>query len=870
MDKILTPKQLDAYKQEDIKLRLFTSKITYALAIIYIPAGFLLDWLIYPDHMWNFLNLRILNTIAFLLIFPLHFLKIGEKLVKFFPLFVGFSVCWLISWMIYKTDGPKSSYYGGLNLILLAMSVITPWTVWETLIMWLGIMLMYCVACFIHSQDLATDANFYISITGITCAISNYFSSNARVRDFMLRQELNDRNQELQKLDQQKTQFFSNISHELRTPLTLILSPIQDLLNKAEKLPEEVHKTLLLAMQNSLRLLKLINDLLEVTRLEQSEVKVEFKKLEVGMLVRSWADSIRHFSIAKGVKLEVLGPRENIWIQGDVNLLEKVFLNLFTNAIKFTPEDGTIYVRWKLDGEDVFFEVEDTGIGIPEEQLPKIFDRFHQVDGSSTRRYQGVGIGLSLVRDIVYQHGGSIFVKSVVGKGSCFEVKIKALKNVDDCDKETSVNDYKFRVATTDPMLAAFKSADRFLIQSEDSESLPEIGQGEFTLLVVDDEPDMRRFISSTLSESYKIIQAADGLSGLELARKSSPNLILLDWMLPGLNGLEICKSLKDNEKTRGIKIIMLTAKVDEESKLEGLNAGADDFLVKPFSTLEVQSRVKNHLSTAALESDLRKQNVKLQETLDTLKATESQLIQSEKMNALGNLSAGLLHEINNPLNFSLTAISFAHQTLPKEEEMVKEALDDIQSGLNRVRDIVSDLRIFAYPDEKGTLEWISIEEPIKSALRMLAHELKDVEFEKCVCEDPMFYASRQQITHIVLNLLSNSLKAVKDVVKERRPLIRLQVDKMEGNHLRLVVRDNGCGVSSKNIAKVFNPFFTTREVGEGLGIGLSLCHTLVKNHKGTIEMESSLGEWTEVIVTLPLNPMEVEDDIRNRSVQVF
>ncbi|MEM9444070.1 MAG: ATP-binding protein [Verrucomicrobiota bacterium] len=749
------------------------------------------------------------------------------------------------------------------------MSVLIPWSLWETMILWLGTLFLYTVACLAHSQIINIEVSFFIFLTGLACVISTYLASKARLKDFLLRQQLNERNDELQRLDQQKTQFFSNISHELRTPLTLILSPIQDLLHKSEKLPDQVHKTLLLAMQNSLRLLKLINDLLEVTRLEQAEFKADFKRIEAGGMVKSLAHSIRHLAIAKEIKLQIEGAKEPLWILGDLSLLEKVFLNLFTNAIKFTKEGGVIYVRCRKDGEQVFFEVEDTGIGIPEKELPNIFDRFHQVDGSSTRKYQGVGIGLSLVRDLVHKHGGKIEVKSEEGKGTCFQICLKGAPAQTDEEAVTlSTQTSSIPKASQDPLLAAFKSADRFLVHHEESEALPEIGQGEFTLLVVDDEPDMRRFITSTVSEKYTIIQAADGVSGLELAKARRPHLILLDWMLPGMSGPEVCKKIKGDKETRGIKILMLTAKMDEESKIEGLNAGADDFLVKPFSTLELQSRVKNHLNTAALEADLRESNQELQQALDHLKATESQLIQSEKMNAMGNLSAGLLHEINNPLNFSLTALSFASQSLSSDDEMVREALDDIENGLGRVRDIVSDLRIFAYPDEKGSLEWVSMEEPIKSALRMLSHELNNVEFESQVCNDSIAYLCRQQITHVVINLISNSVKATKDTAAKRKPQIYLKVEKVEDEYLRLSVKDNGCGVSQETLKKVFNPFFTTREVGEGLGIGLSLCHTLVKNHKGTIDMRSKEGEWTEVIVTLPINPAEGKDDSRNRLLQ--
>ncbi|MCP4667088.1 MAG: response regulator, partial [Deltaproteobacteria bacterium] len=263
-------------------------------------------------------------------------------------------------------------------------------------------------------------------------------------------------------------------------------------------------------------------------------------------------------------------------------------------------------------------------------------------------------------------------------------------------------------------------------------EALPIAGKGDYTILVVDDEPDMRRYLVSVLAEEYRVLQADTGEKGLDLVRSHAPDLILLDWMLPGMDGLEICHILRNDIQSRDIKIILLTARVDEASKIKALKQGADDFLTKPFSTIEVQTRIANQLRTATLQNDLRKQNVDLENAFNKLKETESQLVQSEKLRGLGTLSAGLLHEVNNPLNYTLTAVNYAlHLPGVLDYKEIKEALEAIEEGMGRIRDIVVDLRTFAHPEGEGQRQDVDLNAALDSALTLVAHETKGMSIVK-------------------------------------------------------------------------------------------------------------------------------------------
>ena len=377
---------------------------------------------------------------------------------------------------------------------------------------------------------------------------------------------------------------------------------------------------------------------------------------------------------------------------------------------------------------------------------------------------------------------------------------------------------------------------------------------GLATVLVVDDEPDMRRYLVSMLRDEYRVFQAADGIDGLRLAQEIMPDAMILDLMLPNLDGLEVCRQLKQSQQTRGIKIILLTARVDEEAKLTALKNGADDFVTKPFSRIEVLSRLANLNETARLERDLEQSNEQLKSALNNLKQTQAQLVQSEKLNALGALAAGLLHEINNPLNYSLTALQLVRaDPLVKSNELLGEVCGDIDEGMQRIRTIVSDLRAFAYPSEADKRSRFEFAEALESAQRFTAHELKDVRIVTDLPRRATVLGSKTHVTQVLVNLLLNSVKAIRGVEEDVDGWIRVTAV-VRDDRLVVTVGDNGVGMDENTLQHIFDPFFTTRDVGEGMGLGLSICHTIVTNHGGTIVARSTLGKGSELVFDLPLS----------------
>jgi signal transduction histidine kinase len=389
----------------------------------------------------------------------------------------------------------------------------------------------------------------------------------------------------------------------------------------------------------------------------------------------------------------------------------------------------------------------------------------------------------------------------------------------------------------------AHRAADRF-VQVERREPS--------TVLVVEDEPDMRGFIASALASEYRVMQAADGESGLALIRQHRPDLVLLDLMLPRMDGLDVCQAVKKDEELRGTKVVLLTARTDEPAKITALERGADDFLIKPFSTVEVKTRLANLLHEAKLEREVRDRNAELEDAMARLQNAEAQLVQTEKMNALGNLAAGLLHEINNPLNYALTAIQLAEDAAPAEDEDLQEMLNDISMGMTRIRDIVSDLRSFAYPSAENMQDRVDLTACLDTAARLASHEIDGFAVLRDVPSSCRVIGSKTQITHLLLNVLTNSAQALRGANGGRESQIRVSAS-ADASRVRVRVWDNGVGIEPDNLPMIFNPFYTAKDVGEGMGLGLSICHTIVKNHGGEISAQSETGEWTEVSFDLPL-----------------
>lgn len=879
-----------AYEEQDKHFAIGRIQVGCFLAMAMLPLGALVDiWMYkgnnFPGHAF------IIRCIGSALMLPFLMLVNtvwGTKNHRAIGVLLAMIPAADMSVILYLTGDPASPYYAALNLVLLAIGLVLQWNFLQSLVAVTLVILMYTVVCIaLYNPDKTMEGAkiftnyWFLGLTGIIVVTGNYLQTRLRLAEFALRyrldasqKELERSNKRLRELDELKGRFFANISHELRTPLTLLLAPLEALrlqagLNSDMRLRENMDTM----YANGLRLLKLINDLLDLVRLETGKLRLKIEPIDVNDFLRGLVTAVKRVAEDKGIKVLCDVALEVEKIRADPDKLEKVFLNLLFNSVKFTPAGGTIALTATPDGDHVLLKVSDTGVGIDPNHLPYIFDRFWQADDSANRKFQGTGIGLALVKELVEAHQGTVVAQSQLGEGTTITVRIpQVCSGAAGTSSDTSIILAETAKTTPTPntpnpvvndknwLAALYRRAEMFpgFIPLRDTlRPLSAPGGGNRPrLLIADDEPDMLRFLETQLGEHYEIIAASDGDQAVTLASQYLPGVILCDMMLPEKDGLEVCRILRANAQTRDIPMMILTARADDETKLQCLAAGANDFLTKPFSTAEVRVRLKNLVDNNQLQKALAWQNKKLTATVEQLKETELQLVQSEKMAALGRMSAGIIHEINNPINFAKTGLYTLGRKsalLPETERAdYDEILKDIEEGITRVAAIVGDMRAFTHPQGGGDDD-IDVDKCLTAALRFLAAETKgNIQVIQDLPNGFTVRGNRNKLLQVFVNLLQNSIDALRHRSATDSPAtIRVSAEESEGGR-RIRFWDNGPGISEENLRKIFDPFFTTKDVGQGTGLGLSICYRILSDSGGRITVRSQLGEFTEFCLEFP------------------
>ncbi len=422
---------------------------------------------------------------------------------------------------------------------------------------------------------------------GLFSALTRFYLNRQRLRHQL---ELeHEHSEKLEEVDQIKSRFFANISHEFRTPLTLILGPSESIIT--ETLDEKTKKKAGSIKRNANRLLNLINQLLDLSKLEAGRLKLETSFSNIVTFVKGVAMSFESLAERKDIILKVKSSNDEIGLYFDKEKMEKVFTNLLSNAFKFTPGGSKITISVKeTENNSVEIKVKDSGIGIPEKELPKLFDRFYQVDNSRTRERGGTGLGLALTKELVELHLGSIKVESEEKKETVVTITLPLGKEhllpeeivvVDETPEEGKI-------------LVELEEEGESTSLQVDKPLPEEIAKDKTIILIVEDNAEVRDYIKDSLESEYFIVEATNGEQGLRKAENIIPDLIISDIMMPKMDGNELTRRLKNDERTSHIPIILLTAKSEQESKLEGLETGAEAYLTKPFDTKELQIRIKN------------------------------------------------------------------------------------------------------------------------------------------------------------------------------------------------------------------------------------------------------------------------------------
>ncbi len=395
-------------------------------------------------------------------------------------------------------------------------------------------------------------------------------------------------------MDELKSRFFANISHEFRTPLTLILGPVEQAIEAVQD--EKIRGDLQLVQKHAHKLLGLVNQLLDISKLESGSMKLRTAPLNIVQLLKALALSFSSYAERKRIALTFNAEAEDIPVYVDKGKIDKIVTNILSNAFKFTPDGGGIDVAITRDEHYVNVAVRDTGIGIPADKIPSIFNRFYQVDGSQIRAQEGTGIGLSLTKELIELHKGTIEVESTEGKGTTFTIHLplgKAhLQPEEICEPEEG--DESRGLAGMQASLPAEAVIDNEETKSGKPESGVPVDTGKPLVLIVEDNTDVRYYIRGNVKEEYAVLEAVDGEDGWNKSVEHIPDVIVSDVMMPKMDGFALCDKLKRDERTSHIPVILLTAKASSQDRIEGLHIGADDYIMKPFEPAELKARIGN------------------------------------------------------------------------------------------------------------------------------------------------------------------------------------------------------------------------------------------------------------------------------------
>ena len=655
-------------------------------------------------------------------------------------------------------------------------------------------------------------------------------------------EEEKNRAEMLAELDRAKTAFFSNVSHEFRTPLTLMLGPTEDAL--AARPAALSGDDLLTVHRNALRLLKLVNALLDFSRIEAGRAQAAYRPTDLAALTTDLASAFRSAVERAGLTFEVDCPPLPDSMFVDHDMWEKIVLNLLSNALKFTFR-GSIAVRLQGFDDHAELSVSDTGTGIPRAELPHVFERFRRVQGARARTHEGSGIGLALVHELVRLHDGSVRIESVEDQGTTVTITVPRGSSHLPAER---VNAASSLVSTATGAAPYVEEALRWLPPEEAGpvrltppggrlgEAIPNL---DTHILVADDNADMRDYLARLLRGRWSVETVGDGAAALVAARARLPDLILTDVMMPVLDGFGLLRELRKDVLTKGVPVIMLSARAGEEARVEGLEAGADDYLAKPFSARELVARVSTHLQIARLR-----------------KAAE------DASRAKDDFLSTLSHELRTPLNAIVGWATLLRGGAVADDQLPK-VFETIERNARVQARLIEDLLELSRVEQGklvlsvGPVEMVRVIEAAIDAVRPAA-DAKGVRLQPVLDSHATIVGDADRLQQIAWNLLTN---AIKFTPRGGRVQIRLH---REHSYVELTVADDGQGIDKAFMPHIFERFrqadpSSTRKVG-GLGLGLAIVRSLVELHGGVVTARSEgAGRGSTFVVRLPTAPLRAD-----------
>jgi signal transduction histidine kinase len=840
----------ETFEQE---LRRRNLAILFWVACVFIPAYIawtVFDFLLAPTRWVDFLTLRaIAGGINALIVILVHRPRL-RRLSNEALWVVGVMFGVFIAPMLPRVDeGAFSSYVMGFSIVLFGIGLLPLWQPRWTLSALLA-MLSAGVASFLiwpaqgNLHGYLGSVFFVMTAAGLAITVA-YFKHDLARRDYDTRnalvvaidresegreqlaratEELEAALERLKELDRLKSKFFANISHELRTPLTLILAPLEELSSATGDFAYRQH--LLVIRRNANRLLRLIDDLLDLSRLDAGGLRLNLAEVDIRAIAAAVYEASRPAAIAKGIEFVFSATPSSRRIWGDAHRLEIVLTNLVGNALKFTPDHGTIEIRVMDLERAVLVEVSDSGPGIPPEDFGHVFERFFQVSPGERRSQGGVGIGLSLAKELVELHGGTIELASTVGRGTTFSVTVPFGRghirpDVIERRQQAPTADVPRRRAEDPELVLAAPTRGAAAGSPRVAEGAPPETAGRARVVLAEDNEEMRNFIVGLLQPTYEVLAARDGDEAWEIVRREQPDLLISDVMMPGRGGTQLTLDIKSDPRLRTIPVILLTARVGSEATLEGYTHGADDFVAKPFHPRVLLARVQAQLK---------------------LRALGLQLAEREKLAVVGTLAAGILHEVRNPVNAILNAARVLGGG-KADQAMAARLIAVVADAAQRIQDITSVLETHARPAEGGEAVPCDLRQGLDATIRLLEHRLGGVTVHREYRTERRAVGRAGPLNQVFLNIIDNALRA-----GAKNLFLRVEET---ADRVVVGIGNDGPPIPPEVAGRIFDPFYTTREAGSGTGLGLYLSRRIVEDHHGALRLNNRGGGGVEFVIEL-------------------
>jgi signal transduction histidine kinase len=810
----------------------------------FMPHGHCYLWL--PSLLWLHVLSDLLIGIAYVGIALILWLFVRRIRMPFSPVFIAF--------------GLFIGLCGGTHFMQI-------WTVWNPDYVASGLLKAATAAA-----SVATAIGvFFVRPQVEEVVHSARLSEERRIRLESTNAELELLFARLKEADEAKSRFFANVSHELRTPLALILGPAEEMLADAS-LPDAHRRRLDSMVANGRSLLRQVNDLLDLARLEAGSMELHYSSIDAAAWLRRIVSQFELAAERGEITLRVDAPA-SLRLEVDVDKLERVVINLLSNALKFTPAGGGIIIALGTQDDDVRLVVSDSGPGVPAAHRERVFERFRQVEEGDRRQHGGTGLGLAIVKDFVALHRGTVGVDDATDGGARFTVRVPRAAPP---DVRVHAGDAG---ASESGRLALASALHEFAgAGGAGGDGEHPLEPGRATVLVVEDNPEMRDFVARTLDGVCNVVTAADGHAGLAQARALRPDLVVTDLMMPGMSGDQLVAELRADAVFDATPVLLLTAKDDDALREQLLQGGAQDYLTKPFRPQELRARAGNLLVAKRAGDTLRGELASLSTDLESLASTlamrnrqlqtaveaaEVAREQAERASEVKSCFLGMIsHEMRTPLstvhmNLQMLARDRGDSGVPAS---LRPKLDRLAQAAQQMSTLIEGLlqytridsgriRIRPEPVDLEALAVALVEEHGDNAPPQL-----QISYDGPAGSLPTMHSDPALLRVLIGNLLGNAVK----FTRAGSVVLRLRSD--DDAHI-IEVHDTGIGIADADLPRIFEPFEQLeplrRKTIPGVGLGLSLVRQIVDTLGGTLEVESTVGKGSVFRATLPRQQVE-------------